>query len=96
MDVFILFYTVLGLVCCLALMFTLSAHPLLDWKVHNLDWVRAWLRMTVLDYYGAAFALSGVAFSERSKQEALAWSFGFFILGSPVCCAYIVYRKTNK
>ncbi len=52
--------------------------------------------MTVLDYYGAAFALSGVAFSERSKQEALAWSFGFFILGSPVCCAYIVYRKTNK
>ena len=96
MDDFTLLYTVLGLVCCLTLVSTLSAHPLWDWKIRNIDWLRAWLGMTVLDYYGAAIALSGVAFSERSKPEALAWSLGFSILGSPVCCAYMVYRGKNK
>ena len=96
MNGFILFYTVLGLVCFLTLASTLSAYPLWDWKIHNLDWVRAWLGMTVLDYYGAALALSGVAFSERSGREAIAWSLGFFMLGSPVCCAYMVYREKSK
>ena len=96
MDASIPFYSVLGLVCFVALGNTLLAHPLWDWKIDNLDWVRAWLGMTVLDYYGAALALSGVVFSERSFLEGLAWSLGFCVLGSPVCCAYMVYRTVNK
>lgn len=89
---YVLIYTTLGIVCSVALGITLFTHPLWEWKLDNLDWVRTWLGMTVLDYYGAALALSGVAFSEQSKREALAWSLGFCILGSPVCCAYMVYR----
>ena len=89
---YILFYAVLGFICSVVLGITLCKHPLWEWKINDLDWVRTWLGMTVLDYYGAALALSGVAFSEQRFRVAFAWFLGFCLLGSPMCCAYMVYR----
>jgi hypothetical protein len=90
------FFSAMGLVCSAVLVVTLHTKPLWKWELNNLDWVRAWLGMTVLDYYGAAIALSGIAISERGFAHGLVWSLGFCSLGSPACCAYMVYRAIPR
>ena len=91
-TVYRLFYYILGAVCSITLLQTLCTYPLWDWRIDDLEWVQAWLKMTVLDYYGAAFALSGIALTDHGLREGLAWSLGFCILGSPICCVYMMYR----
>jgi hypothetical protein len=70
----------------------LSLYPLFDWATNDLQWVRAWLYMSVLDYYGASICLCCIAFYSETAILAVVWSLGFLLLGSPVCCAYICYR----
>ena len=88
-------YATLTACATLALVLTLRRHPLHDamrakrWE--DKEWLRAWLKMTVLDYYGAALALSAVAVRQEGWDLGIAWSVGFLLLGAPVCGAYTVY-----
>ena len=84
-------YSLLLFVSFCALSYTLRAHPLWPLRLDDNEWVRAWLKMTVLDYYGAALALSGIALAEQGLKAGILWSVGFCLLGSPVCCAYMLY-----
>ena len=95
-TVILIFYYIVGIICSSTLLKTFITYPLWDWKFDNLEWVQAWLKMTVLDYYGAAFALSGIALTENVLWEGIAWSLGFCILGSPICCAYMLYRTLKN
>ena len=85
-------YATLGGACTLALAVTLWRHPLIQWRTRDTAWLRAWLSMTVLDYYGAALVLGGVAVSEFGPAEGLAWLAAVCLLGAPACCAYAVRR----
>ena len=86
------FYAVLGVVCALTLISTLWYQPLFDWKLDDVDWLKNWLKMTVLDYYGAALPLCGIAISTEQNMQGFLWSAGFLFGGSPFCCAYMLYR----
>jgi hypothetical protein len=66
--------------------------PLFDWALTDIVWTREWLFMTIIDYYGAAFCLVVITFFNEPVLLAVVWSLGFCLLGSPVCCFYIVYR----
>lgn len=91
-----IFYAILGYICSIALVYTLLLHPLWHWNVSNVEWLQAWLRMTVVDYYGASLALAGIALVEEGLYHGLWWSLGFLLLGSPVCCVYMVYRIVSR
>jgi hypothetical protein len=86
------FYTALGLACALTLFTTLSQQPLFPLQMSNLEWTAAWLKMTVVDYYGAALPLCGIAISSDAGWSGWLWSIGFCLGGSPFCCAYVVLR----
>ena len=85
----------LGISCYLS--FMLIEFPLFDWAITDINWTREWLYMTCIDYEGAALCLGIIAISSESNIFiGILWSFGFCLLGSPVCCAYIVYRCLFK
>ena len=89
----IVFFSTLGVCCALALLSTLWTQPLFPLQLSSLAWTKAWLKMTVLDYYGAAFPLCGVAIaSARDKYSGYLWAAGFCFGGSPFCCAYVALR----
>ena len=56
------------------------------------EWLVAWLVMTVGDYYGACLCLCGFIVVTEPLVPAIGWSLGCLLLGSPVCCAYMLYR----
>ena len=89
------FYALLGVACAVKLTSTLSAQPLFAFATDDIEWVRAWLWMTVADYYGAALPLCGIAIASQPGLEGWLWAVGFCLLGSPVCCAYVVLRLKN-
>jgi hypothetical protein len=60
--------------------------------VDNLEWTKNWLIATVIDYYGAATCLCVIALLSEPMLQGLAWSTGFLLLGSPICCLYCIYR----
>eukprot|EP01041_Mallomonas_annulata_P012418 gene12418-26120_t len=74
----------------------LVKYPLFPFQTSNIDWTREWLFMTVLDYYGAALSLAAVAIFSEPPIFAILWTLGFCLLGSPICCAYVVYRIYSK
>ena len=86
------FFAVLGVACFGALTSTLLAQPLFPFQLENRDWLVARLFMTVGDYYGAALCLCGFIVATEPTASAMAWSLGCLLLGSPVCCAYMLYR----
>ena len=89
----IAFFSALGVICALALMSTLWTQPLFPLQTSNLAWTNAWLKMTVLDYYGAALPLCGIAIaSARDSYSGYLWAAGFCLGGSPFCCAYVALR----
>ena len=49
----------------------------------------------VLDYYGAALPLCGIAVASEPGMSGWLWSLGFCLGGSPFCCAYVVLRLRN-
>ena len=87
-----LFFFALGLTCLGSLAYTLSAQPLFPLQMDSLPWTQAWLLMTVADYYGAALCLCGFIVATEPTGSAFAWSLGCLLLGSPVCCLYMLYR----
>ena len=89
----------LAILCTVCLVYTLRTHPLLPLRLNDNDWLRHWLGMTVIDYYGAALPLCAVvAVEEKKSYCVIAWCLSFLILGSPACCLYAVvylYRRQN-
>ena len=86
-------FACLGLVCFSVLTLTLYHHPLYAFETENIEWLRAWLWMTVLDYYGAALPLCAVIMAnEQSPLVGTLWSLGCLVGGSPFCCAWTVTR----
>ena len=88
----VFFYLALGTACLSALALTLQAQPLFPFQLDSLPWSNAWLIMTVGDYYGSALCLRGFIVATEPAAQAAAWSLGCLLLGSPVCCLYMLYR----
>jgi len=92
-----LYFSVVGGFVTVYLMMVQNDHPLFSWATWDIEWVNAWLWMSVLDYYCCCACLSViVAHTEAKWSHALAWITGFCLLGSPVCCAYVVYRCLSR
>mmetsp|Transcript_4106 Transcript_4106/g.4662 ORF Transcript_4106/g.4662 Transcript_4106/m.4662 type:complete len:130 (+) Transcript_4106:132-521(+) len=90
------FYVILFLITFGAISSTLSQYPLFPFNWSSLDWSNAWLSATVIDYYGACLSLCGIIiFSESRWQVGLAWSLGCCLLGSPICCSWILWKIWN-
>lgn len=91
------FFLFLGIIVASCLCSQLYQYPLTDWAVDDLPWTKTWLFTTVLDYYGSTFCLCAIAlFNETNIVHGVLWSLGFCLLGSPVCCSYMVYRTWKK
>lgn len=87
------FYSILGGSFAFVLVRTLTAFPMLPFQPSSAPWCKAWLATTVFDYYGAALCLCGVILStERQKLQGILWSLGCCLLGTPVCCLWVVQR----
>lgn len=71
-------------------------YPLTDFAVTDIDWTREWLIMTVIDYYGVVAALSLITLLAEPFPYGLIWVIGYCLLGSPICCFYIVFRIATK
>jgi hypothetical protein len=89
----VLLYGIVGIGCFVFLSATLMAHPLFPFQMENLDWTKAWLIMTVADYYGGVLPLCGIVLaSEPNRIVAIAWATGILLLGSPCACGWMVWR----
>ena len=88
----ILFYAGLGLAFTLCLGATLASEPLFPFQMGSLSWTAAWLLTTVADYYVSTLCLCGVIFASEPFGIAVLWSLGTCLLGSPVCCAFVISR----
>lgn len=87
------FFAVLGLACFVTLSMTLWRQPLFAFETTSIEWLQAWLWMTVLDYYGACLPLCAVIVSnETSITTGVAWSLACLLGGSPFCCLWVVLR----
>lgn len=85
------FYAVLFIVTLSGLVSTCNKYPLFPFNMESLDWSNAWLITTILDYYGACLCFCGVVLSsEPSLKVGIAWTVGFCLLGSPVCCIWVL------
>jgi hypothetical protein len=88
----IAFFTLLGLGTFIAIAGTCYKYNLFDFATQDLDWTKQWLLTTVVDYYGCALCLCMIALLSEPFPEGIAWSIGFCLLGSPICCIYCIYR----
>ena len=91
-DTSLLCYGILGVGCFCALTSTLVKQPLFPMQLSNVEWLRPWLLTTVIDYYGACWCLCGVIVWSEEPLPAALWCAGTSLLGSPVCCLYILSR----
>ena len=90
------FYVILFLFTSSALVSTLIEYPLFPIDNESLDWSNAWLLNTVFDYYGACLCFCGVVLSsESNKVVGVVWVIGCCLLGSPVCCMWVLLRLWN-
>jgi hypothetical protein len=78
------------------LTFMLTTFPLFDFAMHDIVWVREWLIMTIIDYYGLAFSLGIIVLKSEPFPWGILWTLGFCLLGSPIACLYISYRFLFK
>lgn len=62
----------------------------------QLDWAKAWLYISVADYYGLALCLSIICLHTEDVPYGLMWSLSFCTLGSPAACAYLIMRLVFK
>mmetsp|Transcript_6071 Transcript_6071/g.6970 ORF Transcript_6071/g.6970 Transcript_6071/m.6970 type:complete len:142 (-) Transcript_6071:105-530(-) len=85
------FYALLCMVTLTTIAVTAYNYPLFPFQSDNLEWNNRWLIATVVDYYGACFCFCGIVLStELTWVRGLAWVAGFCILGSPVCCLWML------
>jgi len=92
-----LLFVALGVVIASLLAFTLYRHPLFPLRWNELAWCKAWLAMTVVDYYGVAIPFSALVLAaEPNLHMGIAWALGVLTLGSPVACMWMArYRLRN-
>jgi cation transport ATPase len=70
---------------------TLYKFPLFPIQYDSIEWNSVWLITTVFDYYGVCFCFGGVVLSsESSWMKGIAWNLGFALLGSPICCLWVI------
>ena len=85
------FYVLLFIATLITILNTTYNYPLFPIQSGSLEWNRTWLITTVIDYYGACLCFCGVVLStEISWARGLAWVTGFCLLGSPVCCFWVL------
>jgi hypothetical protein len=90
-ELAVAFYGVLFFFTLTSIAVTAYNYPLFPIQYDSLDWNKTWLMTTVIDYYGACFCFCGVVLStEVSWSRGLAWIAGFCLLGSPVCCVWVL------
>lgn len=75
-----------------AIFHTNANYNLFTWDFNNLEWSKAWLLTTVIDFYGATIPLIAIVFYTEKLPYALLWTIGFCLLGSPVHITYAIYR----
>jgi hypothetical protein len=89
----LLFYIILLVVTLSTISWTTYQYPLFPLNTESLEWSNQWLTATVVDYYGACLCLCGVILStEPTWFQGSAWVVGCCLLGSPVCCAWILSK----
>mmetsp|Transcript_853 Transcript_853/g.1837 ORF Transcript_853/g.1837 Transcript_853/m.1837 type:complete len:154 (+) Transcript_853:100-561(+) len=89
----LIFFLLLLLCTSTAIIVTCTSHPLFPLQTDNLEWNNAWLMATVIDYYGACLCLCGVIVgTEEDWFRGALWSLGCCLLGSPICCLWIILR----
>jgi len=91
-----IFFLIFGMFIFAYLSSMLVRYPLFEFKVDEINWTREWLYMTILDYYGAALSLGAVTLYSEPPFYAVLWISGFCLLGSPICCSYVIYRYGNR
>lgn len=90
---FIAFYTILLVITSITIIKTASTYPLFPFQTSSLQWNNAWLVATVIDYYGSCFSLCGIILvSEEKRLYGSLWCCGCCLLGSPVCCIWMLVR----
>ena len=82
----------MAIVCALVLVTTLIETPLFPVRWNSKKWLQGWLRMTLLDYYGAAFPFCALIYLRETAVVATVWSLCILLLGSPFACVYIATR----
>lgn len=88
-----IFFVCLFVIAFLNLMTTQGNFPLFDWAYWDIQWVNAWLWMSVVDYYAVAVCFSTIIVHTETKAlHSFMWVTGIMFLGSPVCCVYMIYR----
>jgi hypothetical protein len=89
---------VMGFFAALALSFaailtrTLVNHPIFPFQPNSAAWSYSWLMTTIFDYYGAALSLCAVILSSENRVPGILWSLGCCLLGTPICCFWIISR----
>jgi len=86
------FYATVGVGFAIQLARTLFKYPMLPFRPDSASWSFAWLITTVFDYYGAALCLCGVILSSEGPLKGVLWSLGCCLLGTPVCCMWVISR----
>jgi len=87
----ILFYSVLFILLLCKVTTCFYQFPLFPIQYESLEWNSAWLVTTALEYHGAALVLGGIVLSsESSWWKGIAWNIGFNLVGSPICCLWII------
>eukprot|EP00550_Attheya_septentrionalis_P002916 CAMPEP_0198301558 /NCGR_PEP_ID=MMETSP1449-20131203/52076_1 /TAXON_ID=420275 /ORGANISM="Attheya septentrionalis, Strain CCMP2084" /LENGTH=117 /DNA_ID=CAMNT_0044003669 /DNA_START=196 /DNA_END=549 /DNA_ORIENTATION=+ len=90
------FYVVLLVVAVTKISSTLHQYPLFPFEWSSLEWSNAWLSATVVDYYGACLCFCGVVLSSEPKWHVgVAWTLGCCLLGSPICCIWVLWKLWN-
>lgn len=89
----LLFYSALFIGTLVGIAVTVARFGLFPFQFDSLEWCAAWLKATVVDFYGACLCLCGVILSsEQSWLTGILWVLGCCLLGSPVCCAWVLCR----
>jgi len=93
----VLFYFALFGVTLSTISWTLYHYPLFPINSESLAWSNTWLAATVVDYYGSTLCLCGIILSTSESWVAgIGWTAGCCLLGSPICCLWILYQVLWK
>jgi len=88
---FIIFYAILLVFTAATITKTASENPLFPFQTESLEWNSNWLIATVIDYYGACLCFCGIVFkSESNWMYGSLWCLGCCLLGSPICCLWML------
>mmetsp|Transcript_58706 Transcript_58706/g.63359 ORF Transcript_58706/g.63359 Transcript_58706/m.63359 type:complete len:139 (-) Transcript_58706:141-557(-) len=88
---FMLFHSVLLISLTYLIASTLYQFPLFPLQSDSLEWSVAWLVTSVVDFYGVTLCFGAIVLSsELVWWHGVAWTVGFCVLGSPICCLWIL------